>query len=318
MSQRPTLRLRLSFAAWLVVIMPAVAMPLHGQPLEDSTFSRTLEHIVTDLGLMGDFDCGDDGMEQISLAVVDLSLQRPVLGGVQADNFIYPASVYKMYVAAEVLRQASSGRYSLMTPLVVRAPNDVDRSREISWDPRPLLRDGDTVTVGYLLDVMLTRSDNSAANSLIDLARRDSINAFMHRNGWQGSEVTRKFLRRAFEEPGYEKIRGTETNARHAAEFLMNVQTGHLENGWVSAHLKSYLTRQLDTTKLATGLPPTAVFSHKTGWFATWTHDVGIVEDGPTRYVIACFLPIAESKALPIMTRLASRIHALMRSRSGG
>lgn len=315
-----TLRRR-RFAGSLAGLLFIVAGQLLGQSqpvglAEDPALTRSLERIVADLGLMGDFDCGDDGMEQISPAVVDLSSDRPVLGGVHADNFIYPASVYKMYVAAEVLRQCGAGRYSLTTPLVVRSPNDVDRSREIPWDPRPLLRDGDTVTVGYLLDLMLTRSDNSAANCLIDLARRDSINAFMHRNGWQGSEVTRKFLRRAFEDPGYEKVRGTETNARHAAEFLVKVQSGSLESAWVSAHLRSSLTRQLDTTKLSTGLPPTAVFSHKTGWFSTWTHDVGIVEDGPMTNVIACFLPIAEAEALPIMKRLAVRIHALMRARS--
>jgi beta-lactamase class A len=282
---------------------------------EDETLSRDLRAIVTNLGLDGSFDCGEDGMEQISLAVIDLNQAHPKIGGVSMDNFIYPASVYKMYVAAEVLRQASLATYSLTTPIVVRSPNDVDRSTEIRWDPRPLLRDGDTVTVGYLLDLMITRSDNSAANCLIDLARRENINVFMHANGWQGSEVMRKFLRRKFEDAGYDTIRGTETCARHAAEFLYKVQTGQLANTWTSGQLKSYLMRQLDTTKLATGLPSNALFSHKTGWFSTWTHDVGIIEDNVARYVIACFLPLREEVALDKMRNLAYRIHALLSTR---
>ena len=96
---------------------------------------------------------------------------------------------------------------------MVKSPNDVDKSEEISYDPRPLLKDGDTVTVNYLLDLMITRSDNSAANCLIDIATRDSINKTMHENGWHGSEVTRKFLSRKYEDRGYDTIKGTETCA---------------------------------------------------------------------------------------------------------
>jgi len=90
-------------------------------------------------------------------------------------------------VAAEVLHQVSQARYSLWSPYVVKSPNDVDRSKELMQDPRPLLRDGDTVTVNYLLDLMITRSDNSAANCLIDLARRENINALIRTFRWNGS-----------------------------------------------------------------------------------------------------------------------------------
>ena len=96
------------------------------------------------------------------------------------DNFIYPASVYKMYVAMEMLNQIEQGAHSLSESYIVKSPNDVDVVKEISWDPRPFLRDGDTVTINYLLDLMITRSDNSAANCLIDIAGRKNINKTMH------------------------------------------------------------------------------------------------------------------------------------------
>jgi len=100
----------------------------------DSALSNMLQKIVTDLGLEKDFEVGEDGIEQISLAVIDLNEKKPSLGGVNIGNFIYPASVYKMYVAAEVLNQISQGRYSLDTMLVVKSPNDVDKSKEIKSD----------------------------------------------------------------------------------------------------------------------------------------------------------------------------------------
>ncbi len=281
----------------------------------DQNLSAKLHEIVAELGLDGDYDVGEDGIEQISLVVIDLNKSEPRLGGVNYDNFIYPASVYKMYIAAEVLHQVSEAKHSLFEPYVVRAPNDVDRSSELSHDPRPLLHNGDSVTVQYLLDLMITRSDNSAANCLIDLARRENINAMLHDYGWYGSEVTRKFLGRKFEDSDYAEVRGTETCALHAADFMYRIETRQMVNPWVSMHLKVLLGNQLDNSKLAAGLPGNAVFYHKTGWFSYWTNDVGIVDDGECRYVIACFMPLREDDALPKMKALSEQVYALIRNR---
>ncbi len=281
--------------------------------IQKKIFNDSLQKIVEDVNLDGTYDAGEDGMEKISFAVVDLNSRKPLLGGVNIDNFIYPASLYKMYVAMEVLKQVSEGKYSLFKPYVVKSPNDVDQTREISWDPRPLLRDGDTVTVDYLLDLMITRSDNSAANCLIDIAGRKNINKSMHENGWYGSEVTRKYLSRKFEDPGYDTIRGTETCALHAADFMYKVYNNKLINPWVSQQMKVLLGRQLDTTKLYTGLPQNAMFYHKSGWWNYFTNDVGIVDDGHVKYVIALLTPITEQDVRPRMKKLSKRVYELMR-----
>lgn len=281
----------------------------------DETLSKDLNNIVSELELDLNFDVGEDGIEQISLAVIDLTSDQPKLGGVNFDNFIYPASVYKMYVAAEILHQLSDGKYSLYETYITKEPNVVDRSKQIDNDPRPLLRDNDTVTINYLLDLMITRSDNSAANCLIDIAQRKNIDSLLHTYNWYGSEVTRKFLKRKFEDPGYEKIRGTETCALHAADFMYKIYSNTLVNEWVSLQMKTLLGRQLDKSKLATGLPGSAMFYHKTGWFSYWTNDVGIVIDGNVKYIIACFIPLEEDLALPKFKLLSQKVYELIGSR---
>jgi beta-lactamase class A len=307
----------------VVLLTLFIAAVLHSQPVRipdyykvDNKLSRQLLQIVTELGLEGDFEVGEDGTEQISLAVIDLNGKKPHLGGVHFDNFIYPASVYKMYVAAEVLHQISGGVHHLDEPYVAASPNVVDHSKQIDSDPRPLLQEGDTVTVNYLLDLMITRSDNSAANCLIDLAGRKNIDSLMHIYGWHGSEVTRKFLKRKFEDPGYETIRGTETCALHAADYFYRIQARTLVNSWMSMQLEALLGRQLDASKLASGLPGSAMFYHKTGWFAYWTNDAGLVDDGRVRYIIACFMPIPEEMALPKFKLLAEKVQRLMHQRA--
>lgn len=278
----------------------------------DKHLAIELRTIVEDMELGGEFWTEEDGWEQISLAVVDLNGRTPRFAGIHSDNFIYPASVYKMYIAAEVLNQISNGELELTTLHVVSSPNDVDRSKEIMADPRPLLYNGDTVTVNYLLDLMITRSDNSAANCLIDIATRKRINEMMHEHGWLGSEVTRKFLSRKYEDPGYEEVPSTVTNALHAASFLYLIQSNQLINPWVSQQMRTLLGRQLDKSKLARGLPENAMYYHKTGWYADWTHDVGIVDDGEYQYIVACFLPIKEEKAQSLYEELGRKIHKLM------
>ncbi len=279
---------------------------------QKKSFTDSLQKIVREVGLDSTWDAGEDGMEKISFAVIDLSGNKPVFGGVNFDNLIYPASVYKMYVAMEVLRQVTNNDFSLFRTYVVKSPNDVDKSREISYDPRPLLKSGDTVTVNYLLNLMITRSDNSAANCMIDIATRDSINKTMHENNWYGSEVTRKFLSRKFEEPGYDTVKSTETCALHAADFMYKIYTNQLINPWVSMQLKVLLGRQLDTTKLSTGLPQRAMFFHKTGWWSYYTHDVGIVDDGKIKYIIAVFTPVTEEVVRPRLKELSERVYNLI------
>lgn len=281
----------------------------------DEEFSKELYRIISELDLARDFDVGEDGIEQISFAVIDLTSDEPILGGVNFENFIYPASVYKMYVAAEVLHQISEGKYSLYESYVTGNPNMVDKTSEIKTDPRPLLKEGDTVNVNYLLDLMITRSDNSASNCLIDIAQRKNIDSLLHLYGWYGSEVTRKFLKRKFEDPGYENVRGTETCALHAADFMYKIYTNSLVNEWVSLQLKTLLGRQLDKSKLAQGLPSSAMFYHKTGWFAYWTNDVGIVVAGKVKYIISCFIPIEEEMALPKFKLLSEKVYELIKSR---
>jgi beta-lactamase class A len=284
---------------------------------ENTGFNIALHAIIREAKLDSNFFVGEKDSEQVSFAVIDCTGKTPIFGSVNAENFIYPASVYKMYVAMEILKQVSESKYTLSRQYIVPSPNDVDKTKEIENDPRPLLHAGDTVTINYLLDLMITRSDNAAANCLIDIAGRKNINATIHNNGWDGSEVTRKFLSRKFEDPGYDTIRGTETSAMHAADFMYRVLTNQLINPWVSMQLKVLLGRQLDISKLSAGLPVSAMFYHKTGWWSYYTHDVGIVEDGTIKYIIALFTPVKEERVLPAMKQISERVYELIKKRHG-
>ncbi|QDU32162.1 hypothetical protein KS4_01910 [Poriferisphaera corsica] len=279
----------------------------------DYKFTEYLEKRCSELDLLHSYDVGEDGTEEISLAVINLNpsptASTPTFAGVNADNFIYPCSIYKMYVAGALLSLIDQGKYDLYQQVTVESPNDVDRSKEIPTDPRPLLAAGDLVTINYLLDLMITRSDNTAANCCIDLATRPAINKILAKYNYAGSEVTRKYLSRSKEDEGYADVPSTMTCALHTSDFLYRVATNQFESPWVSKQLMTLLGRQLDKSKLALGLPASAMTYHKTGWFSYWSGDCMIVSDNTANYVISLILPIPDEDAKPIYKQLAADIH---------
>lgn len=252
---------------------------------------------------------------EMSFAVVDLNESDPTIFGYNLDHFIYPASMYKVFIGAEVLRRIEIGDFKLDQIIIVKSPNDVDKDARIfPGDYRKLLTIGESVTIDYLLDLMITRSDNTASNCLIDLVGRESITQnIIYKNGWQGSEVTRKFLDRAKDAP-YQFSSTTMSCARHFAEFFYLVEMGKLESEFVSKKLKEYMLRFNKSGRQGTYLPTgfktyyckggwleTNLYNHnlfslikavfKKGWaIIRWSNDAGVGElITGERYIVVVF-----------------------------
>lgn len=182
---------------------------------------------------------------EIGVAIIDLKESEPKIFGYNMEHFMYPASVYKIFIGAEVLHRVEIGDFSLDQIVEIKSPNDVDKDTKIfPGDTRNLLNAGDQITVDYLLDLMLTRSDNTASNVLIDLVGRENITKnIIHKYNWNGSEVTRKFLDRIKEDKPFRYSETTKTCARHIAEFFYLVENDKLISPFVSQKLKEYMLR---------------------------------------------------------------------------
>lgn len=253
---------------------------------------------------------------EMSVAVIDLNTQQPEMVGYNLDHFIYPASMYKIFIGAEVLRRIEMEDFSLDQKVIVKAPNDVDKDARIfPGDTRKLLQAGDEVTIDQLINLMLTRSDNTASNCLIDLVGRESITEnIIYKNGWQGSEVTRKFLDRIKEEKPYQFSSTTLSCARHIAEFFYLVETEQLISSFVSQKLKEYMLQFNRLGKQGAYIPDGyQEYYCKGGWLETnlykknifslfkavltkgwaiirWSNDAGVVTlPNGRRYVIVVF-----------------------------
>lgn len=252
---------------------------------------------------------------EMSFAVIDLNQKNSngntEIFGYNLDHFIYPASVYKVFIGAEVLRQVELDVLKLDQEIMIQSPNDIDKDALIfPGDTRGLLHVGDTVTIDYLLDLMLTRSDNTASNSLVDLVTRESITEnIIYRYSWHGSEVTRKFLDRKKDEK-YQFSQTTLSCARHLAEFMYRVETGTLISPWVSEQLRTYMNRWNRNGRTGLNLSEYKNYYRKGGWIETnlwswkkilaliksllyrkwgviqWSNDIGVVTGEQSHYVV--------------------------------
>lgn len=303
---------------------------------EDQELSKKLKDIV---------DSIYPQPAEISLAVIDLKTGQ--ITGVNMDHFIYPASIYKVFVAAEILRQVDSGLRRLEDFIEVRDVNEVDKDnprffpKSTHRDSRPLLKTGEKVTLDYLLDLMLTRSDNTAANVLVDVADRENINKnIILPIGWTGSEVTRKFLDRLKEEEEYRVSKITVSNARHLAELFYKVEKNELVSPWVSGKLKEYMGRWRRDGRKGLSIPEFKDYYRKGGWLEIngykwniwrgikfayqkgvavirYSGDAGVVTGDRSQYAVAV-LTLTKTKwpwvKFP-MYKLSREIYNLMESR---
>jgi beta-lactamase class A len=303
------------FASAQLDLPPEISLPElnHFQPLpkEDALFSASIAGIVELAGL--DEPCpaerNPDGWEEFSsICVVDLSdPTSPTVAGWRADNFVYPASAYKMYVLGEAIRQHLEGEFQLDDILTVKEHNVRGGSR---------LEAGQQVSISEVLRLMSAYSDNTAANEAIDLVDRQRASAMLRALGCEGSDITRKYLSRDLEDEGYSDVVGTTTSALHFATFLWAVESGAIGGGEGRGLIKSYLGHiQTNKERFRKGLSESATIYSKTGTWNTFSAEVGLVEDGELRYIMCVLAPYPGDVAAPKMAQFSKGIHRLMRER---
>jgi beta-lactamase class A len=103
------------------------------------------------------------------------------------DRRFVAASTVKIAIMIELFRQIDAGRESLGVSHILRPGDKANGSGIIAH-----LHEGIAFTLGDLVYLMMSISDNSATNILIDRLGIDKINATMRDLGMKGSTLGRK------------------------------------------------------------------------------------------------------------------------------
>ena len=215
------------------------------------------------------------------VAVAYRHLSRPDSLFIRADTSYHAASTMKVPVMIELFRRIDAGEMGIADsiPLSNEFRSIVDSSTyslgpDDDSDSALYARVGGKVTVGELIDRMITRSSNLATNAVIDLAGGGArITATMRKLGARDIQV-----RRGVEDgKAYRAGLNNTTTARDLATILAALETGKAASRASTEAMREILLRQEFNDGIPAGLPPGTRVAHKTGWITATAHDAGIV-----------------------------------------
>lgn len=212
------------------------------------------------------------------------------------------ASIIKIYILGAVLELSDRGVLDLDQKITVRRSDIVGGAGSISGHT------GEPVYSVYkLLDYMITESDNTATNVLIDTIGMDTVQDFIVRHGFTDTVIRRKMMDfRALQE-GRDNL----TSISDVGKFFSLVCEGRLVSPRADGMMIDIFLRQTDKECLNSAIPDGNI-AHKTGELAGVYHDVGIVYHESKSYVLCIMTNNSPNRkhTLEVMRRIAAMVDA--------
>lgn len=223
---------------------------------------------------ISDVDHNLDGV--LAVAILDLSTGQKYL--LHADEVLPTASSIKIAILAELYRQAQQGKLKL-TDMYTLQSGDVVGGSGIAG----VLTPGATrLTLRDVAALMISVSDNSATNVIIDRIGMENVNALLDSLGLAHTHLRRKMMDLKAATEGRENI----ATPREMMTLLEDLYRGKVLNkqftedffNLLSVHKESYIPREL---------PEDLRVANKPGELEGVRNDSGIVFTGKRPYVIS-------------------------------
>ena len=197
------------------------------------------------------------------------------------DEVFPAASVIKIAILAEAMRQVEAGILTLNTTVRLAAKDVVGGSGVLLE-----LHPGLELTMEDLLRLMIVVSDNTASNMLLNRLWLENVALSMTKWGLTASKIRRKFFDYTARAMGLENF----ITPREMARLLGMMVRGELPH---SQAMLDLLARCQDRSKMALYFPEEQRIAHKSGEIEGVRHDVGVVYsagEAPRALFIFCAL----------------------------
>jgi len=194
------------------------------------------------------------------------------------DAPVPSASIVKIPVMACCLDSVYKGELDKKEELALKACSRVSGSGTLKGKPI-----GTKVCIDRLLDLMITQSDNTAANMIIGIFGFRELNHYFEYIGLKNTNISRFMMDMKSRARGVENY----TTARDMAGLLEKIYEGKLGSKAMSSDCMELLKKQHLRDRIPKELPRDTVVAHKTGLERHVCHDVGIVFTGNGDFLIA-------------------------------
>ncbi|MEG0136870.1 MAG: serine hydrolase [Cetobacterium sp.] len=174
------------------------------------------------------------------------------------EKIFQSASIIKLFILEALLEKIENNSFSYNQRVLLKNEDKV-----AGFGALKLLDENINLTIKDLATLMITLSDNTATNMLIDLIGIEYIQEFIKRKGYLETRLERKMFDYIAREKGLDNY----TSARDSFRVLKNLSKNYialdiLKNQLCNSKIPLYFFRKIEV-------------AHKTGDLINIEHDVG-------------------------------------------
>lgn len=209
-----------------------------------------------------------------SLAFKDLS-QKSTLS-INSEKTI-SASTIKIYIMIEAFNQIKSGNINLNDTIILEESMKTDGSGVLSSE-----ENGKKLSINDLITLMMIKSDNTAANILIDKLGIENINNCIKNLGCKDTELNRKMMDATAIEKGIENY----TSVDDLCLTLEKLYNKQCIDEYYDNLMLDIMNKNENHTKILKLLPDTISIANKSGEYTGVENDAAIITTDKGAYVL--------------------------------
>jgi beta-lactamase class A len=213
---------------------------------------------------------------RVAIVVKDLKSKRE--WDYHSDDLFPSASLIKVPVMICVFQRIRNGELALSDQLTLRRRNRIGGSGSLKWRP-----DGTKVNVRELIQRMISESDNTATNMLIEAVGMNFLQQQFPKIGLLYTGIYTEGMSIKGGRVTHENY----TTAREMAMMLEKIYRGEMIDRAASSLMLDVLKhKKAVASRLAKGLPRNWEIAHKTGLLRQACHDSAIIFSPEGDYVV--------------------------------
>ena len=168
------------------------------------------------------------------------------------------ASMIKVYILSYLFEKIDKGEISLQDVYVLKPSDKVGGSGVLNG-----YESGSVLSIDTIARLMITESDNTATNILIDKLGLENINLYISTQGYKDTQLNRKMMDVNAIDKGIDNY----TSAQDLGNWFLKLAAGKMASDLSNKQMIDYLVGQTDTECISAALP-NRIIAHKTGELA--------------------------------------------------
>lgn len=212
-------------------------------------------------------------------AIIVEDLEFPYLCyAINQDKPIIAASIIKIHILAAIFKAIEEGKFSFEEKIKINPADITGGSGVIKTLKLPK-----ELTLQEILELMITKSDNTATNKVITLLGYDYINEFLLKNNFARTSLKRKMMDFSRRKRGIENY----TTAKDVTNLFKQVYKKKILNKDSCEKIINILKKQKIKDRIPRYLTKNVTIAHKTGLEKSVVHDAGIIFSPEGNYIFS-------------------------------